>query len=75
MVKSEVAKMPDGTLLTNTPTKEDGLGEKRASLYERAGFGSPDKDSRGKMRSVVKNGKMTPISGEQYIYLMNNKHY
>ena len=75
MVKSEVAKMPDGTLLTNTPTKEDGLGEKRASLYERAGFGPPDRDSRGMMRSVVKNGKMTPISGEQYIYLMNNKHY
>ena len=72
MVRAEVAKMPDGTLLTNTPTVTDGLGEKRASLYERAGFGPPDQR---RMRSVVKNGKMTPISGEQYRYLMENRHH
>ena len=72
MVQSEVAKMTDGTLLTNTPTVTDGLGKKRIKLYERAGFGPPDQR---RMRSVVKNGKMTPISGEQYRYLMENRHH
>jgi len=73
MVKKEVAKMPDGTLLTNTPTTADGLGSSRASLYESAGFGSIGGDDI--MRSVVKKGKLTPISAEQYGYLMNNGHH
>jgi len=72
IVKKEVAKMPDGTLLTNTPTTADGLGEARASLYQRAGFGAMSGEE---MMSVVKNGKLTPISGDQYRYLMRNKHY
>ena len=75
IVQSEVAKMPDGILLTNTPVSRDGLGKERASLYEAAGFGAPDRNSKGKMMSVVKNGKMTPISVEQYGYLMNNGHF
>jgi len=78
MVQSEVAKMPDGTLLENSPSTGDGLGEGRVSLYMRAGFGSPDQndppDGR-RMRAVVKKGKLTPISAEQHRYLMNNRHY
>ena len=72
MVKSEVAKMPDGTLLTNYPTDADGLGDRRAGLYKKAGFGLLED---GKMRSVVKNGKLTPISAKQYQYLMRNGHH
>jgi len=78
IVQSEVAKMPDGTLLTNIPTTKDGLGEGRVSLYKSAGFGLQEQDGwpdQRRMRSVVKNGKMTPISVEQYRYLMNNGHY
>jgi len=72
MVKSEVAKMPDGTLLKNTPTTKDGLGNSRERLYERAGFG-PIFDE--VMMSVVKNGKLTPITSEQHRYLMRNGHH
>ena len=72
IIKAEVAKMPDGTLLTNSPSTSDGLGDSRVRLYEKAGFG-PMKAS--VMRSVVKNGKLTPITAEQHRYLMNNGHY
>jgi len=72
MIKSEVAKMPDGTLLKGSPVTSDGLGEARASLYGRAGFGPV---AVSYMRSVVKNGKMTPITAEQYRYLMDNGHF
>jgi len=73
IIQSEVAKMRDGTLLTNTPTTSDGIGDRRARIYERAGFGSPD--AFGNMRSVVKKGKMTPVSKEQYDYMIENKHF
>jgi len=72
MVQAEVAKMPDGTLLTNSPSTGDGLGGKKEKLYERAGFG-PIFDE--VMMSVVKNGKLTPITSEQHRYLMRNGHY
>ena len=73
IVKKEVAKMPDGTLLTNYPVSSDGLGEGRVSLYKKAGFGPVGGDAI--MRSVVKNGELTPISVEQHQYLMANGHH
>jgi len=72
IIKAEVAKMPDGTLLINSPTTSDGLGDSRVRLYEKAGFGSMKGSL---MRSVVKNGKLTPITSEQHGYLMNNGHF
>ena len=74
IIRDEVSKLPEGTLLRNKPSTDDGLGDKRARLYEKAGFGKMEGESES-MKAVVKNGKITPLTGKQYRYLMNSGHY
>ena len=74
IIRDEVSKMPDGTFLRNTPSSMDGLGDKRARLYVKAGFGKLDGEG-DSMKAVVKNGKITPIKSKKYRYFMNNGHY
>jgi hypothetical protein len=69
-VKEMVAKMPDGTLLSNTPSDGDGRGDARASLYAKAGFSPVDKSFI--MYAVVIGGKIKPASKE---YLRANYRY
>jgi hypothetical protein len=64
-----VAKMPDGMLLSNYPTDNDGKGEARTKLYKKAGFAVLEGVGRT-MYAVVVNGKITPATQE---YM--EKHY
>ena len=65
--------MPDGSVLYNSPYDKDGFADKRASLYEKAGFSPPNKD--GGMFSIVLDGKMRPVTKEQIIDLKERGLY
>ena len=54
-----VKKLPNGAIVLNEPYTKDGLGAKRAKLYERQGFGPIGKS--GFQYGIVQNGKILPI--------------
>lgn len=55
--------MPEGAIIRSAPADNDGLGHKRAKLYQRFGFGAPD--SKGEQSSIKQNGLLIP-------YTLNN---
>jgi hypothetical protein len=52
-----ISRMKDNTVLTCTPYTQDGLGDKRRKLYERAGFYTYD-DQSGSMVALVRGGRI-----------------
>ncbi len=56
-----IGNMPDNTVITCNPWTKDGLGGKRRSLYERAGFYSYGE--RGAMVALVRGGRIVKPSG------------
>lgn len=55
-------KLPEGTILSCSVEDEDGGGAYRSRFYEVLGF-KPDSD--GQMYSIVKKGKLNPISKKE----------
>lgn len=62
MVSQAVKKLPDGVILRNDPSTGDGLGDKRTSLYKKAGFSAEPGNS---MLGITKGGKIKPITVDQ----------
>jgi hypothetical protein len=70
-----IRKLPDGTLLVNTPYSLDSAGDSRASMYTGMGFGERDPDS-GAQAAIVRNGKLMPLSIADAAELSrSHKHY
>ncbi|MBD2316677.1 hypothetical protein [Phormidium tenue] len=72
-VREYVKQAPEGTILSNTPHKDDGFGDQRAKLYEKAGF-SP-RSSKGEMYSIVSGGKNIPITLDEIKALKEAGHF
>lgn len=73
-IQNEIAKIPDGTLLSNSPHDGDGKGNQRAALYK--SFGFSDVDNSGLMPqqwAIVQNGKLRPITVSQVEELLKRK--
>ena len=63
LFNEELKKLPEGSILFNSPYTADGLGDERKSLYKRAGFGlEPSGDI---MIGIKKGGKVKPITRKQ----------
>ncbi|MEO1208281.1 MAG: phage minor head protein [Cyanobacteria bacterium J06638_20] len=58
-----VRGLPDGQVVYCSPYGEDGLGEGRATLYERVGFTPPNEWE--EQFAIVSNGRLIPITPEQ----------
>jgi hypothetical protein len=52
-----LSTLPDNTLITCNPWTEDGLGESRRKLYQRAGFVSYSTEHQG-LAALVRGGKL-----------------
>jgi hypothetical protein len=57
---STVRALPEGTPVKTSAYDGDENGDKRVKAYRAAGFGDPD--SKKEMRSVKRNGRMTPLN-------------
>jgi hypothetical protein len=62
-LKTMVSKLPDGTLLKNTPWTGDGKGAARDRVYQKLGFG---KTIEGAQYTIVKGGKAYPVDQKFY---------
>lgn len=71
-VREYVRSAPEGSILSNTPFRDDGFGDQRVKLYEKAGFSSPNAE--GVMFSIVVNQKNTPITLDEIKELKNLNH-
>lgn len=61
----EFKKMPDGTIVANTPWDFDGKGKERANIYEKAGFSKNDPDRKIGQLGIIYKGKVYPITHDQ----------
>lgn len=52
--------MPEGAIIRSSPADNDGLGHKRAKLYQRFGFSAPD--VKGEQSSIKKDGRLIPYT-------------
>lgn len=69
-IERKLKDFPDGQLLVNKPYSNDGLGDKRARLYSKKGFGERDKD--GFQWGVIRGGKLVPVSGSDIDKILGN---
>ena len=60
-IEQLISEMPDNTVITCNPWTEDGLGDKRRSIYERAGFYTYSE--KGAMVALVREGRIVRPAG------------
>jgi hypothetical protein len=72
-VNGYVKTAPDGTIITAAPHLGDGFGAERTRLYEKAGFSAPDENN--VMHSIVRGGKITPITIDEIQALKEAGHF
>ena len=58
IMEIDAQSRPDGFIYATEAASADGLGNKRASLYARAGFSPPGED--GMQYAIVRGGKLFP---------------
>ena len=64
-MKQGFNEMPDGTLFSAEAYYGDGKGKQREKLYQKFGFSKPD--SVGQMYGLKENGKLRPITDDDYL--------
>lgn len=63
MIREDVKKLPDGTLLINQPYAGDGKQDYRARIYRKAGFGEMNQS--GFQFAIVQGGKLKPLTEKE----------
>jgi hypothetical protein len=64
--------IPDGSIVSATAYDNDGNGNYRQRIYEKAGFGPPaDPDYGGTQYAMVVSGKLRPLTEDEYVTLLN----
>lgn len=63
-LKEKLKTLPDGTLLSNSPHKDDGNGDYRKRVYSKLGF---MKNGENEMFAVKFGNKLYPVSKNQLI--------
>jgi tRNA A-37 threonylcarbamoyl transferase component Bud32 len=69
MFKAQLDEMPENAVLFNNPYKDDGLGAKRTTIYEKFGFTELPGVRGGNMWALKNLGKLTKIPPEQADYV------
>lgn len=72
-VRDYIKNAPEGTVLSNSPYQDDGFGDQRARLYEKAGFSAPNENN--EMYSIVSGGKNIPITLDEIKALKDAGHF
>ena len=69
MFKAQLDEMPENAVLFNNPYKDDGLGNKRSTIYAKFGFTELPGVRGGNMWALKNLGKLTKIPPEQADYV------
>ena len=70
MFNRQLDELPENAVLFNKPFKDDGLGNKRASIYKRFKFRELGGLRGGEMYALKNQGKLTRIPEEQEGYIV-----
>lgn len=62
-------ELPDGSIVSASAYDQDGNGEYRQRVYERAGLGTPDSPG-GLQYGMVVSGKLRPLTNGEYVSLL-----
>jgi hypothetical protein len=65
MMQDAVRDLPDGAILITAAYAEDGKGDYRARIYQKAGFGEANK--RGTQFGIVVGGKIQPVTESELL--------
>lgn len=69
MFQNQLDQLPENAVLFNKPFKDDGLGNKRASIYKRFKFRELPGVRGGELYALKNQGKLTAIPDEQADYV------
>jgi hypothetical protein len=69
MFKSQMEMLPDDAFLFAVPHKDDGLGGKRKSIYEKMGFTAVPGVRGDRLWALKNQGAFTKIPPEQFDYI------
>lgn len=69
MFQNQIDQLPENAVLFNKPFKDDGLGDKRASIYKRFKFRELPGVRGGELYALKNQGKLTAIPDEQADYV------
>lgn len=69
MFQNQLDQLPENAVLFNKPFKDDGLGDKRATIYKRFKFRELSGIRGGEMYALKNQGKLTAIPKEQEDYI------
>ena len=69
MFKAQIEMLPDDAFLFAVPHKDDGLGGKRKSIYEKMGFTTVPGVRGDRLWALKNRGSFTKIPPEQYDYI------
>lgn len=69
MFKAQMEMLPDNAFLFAVPHKDDGLGGKRKSIYEKMGFAAIPGVRSDRLWALKNQGSFTKITPEQYDYI------
>lgn len=69
MFQNQLDQLPENAVLFNKPFKDDGLGDKRATIYKRFKFRELSGIRGGEMYALKNQGKLTAIPKEQEEYI------
>jgi len=70
MFNRQLDELPENAVLFNKPFKDDGLGNKRASIYKRFKFRELNGLRGNEMYALKNQGKLTRIPEEQEAYIV-----